>query len=1258
MPISFFFRRCINGLWYVGAYSIIAFALLMSVLRLLIDDLDVLKPDIERFIQEKSGAGFEVRDMHFSWRSSGPALQLQGMDIKAPDNSLQVNIRNGLIVLDFWRSLWYLEPITASMEFQGVQLQWRESDDDDPEPDSNSQQDINQAVAWLLKQKNIELYDAYLLWTSINGKRLSLATPLWIFHGSAQRQQMKGSLTTPQGGRMEVRLDHRLAPDSSGKLYLSVKQLSLAEWPLRIFGREFQNLRGLVDADVWGQWNGGRLEKLVLHSAVQSLTLTGTDPKVSVPDVWAVWRREDQDRWRFVTSDITIKPFQTESQAFHLEGWRWSDSHGVSWHMTGLRLPLELVRQWGEPLLSSELGQKLKQSDLVGDVTRLSATITENKEGRLLPTIYAQLRGIGMKADGFGIGLAHVDVDATVRPDHATARLSAANGQLVAPSLFGRGIAYRTIRSAIEWNRKDDNAWTIAWPSFSLESDDLHLTSRGRFELKAGTPHLSMVGGLEHLDLKNVRQFLPDGVMSANLVSYLANSLESGRLDQATVVYRGDIGQFPYPNSKGVFDAVGVVDDVDMKFSPHWPNISNLHTELRFNGERMDIENGRGMLDGLSLDGLEAHIPVLSAEPPLLSISTRGQGLVEDMLSMLSRSPLKTLAQQLQPLHWSGKMSLQLALNIPLDKNNKTTLKGRVDLLDNRISLEAPALVLDAISGPLRFNESGLVKAQVTGQWLGRPWTATLRQKETAAGVTVDGLVKARIGAEELASLLPLAAPADQIKGETELTGHLAFTSGSNAGASHLRASFESQLQGLELNLPEPFDKQGKISAPIHLDVRTGKQTRLELNWPDRLQARLQLTEGQTPVGTVAIGQTDLPEHDDNQLKLRARLNRLALTEWLHAVQWNTGSSAHSLPAVSAQLTAKTVDLGDLKLGPLSLEVQRPAGNDPWSVAVRGEKLQGTATVPLAISRASPLQVHLEHWFMDWQDASSAATGPIPAPASWPYTTFTCLDCRARDLKLGRVDVRISGQNHVMAWHVNWQPLDEVQTEIDGRWDSSSTRLVVDGTGNSFHKLTQWLGFNTGIRKSGFKVNMALLWPGAPWQYKLDDVKGTASITLGKGYLEEVSDQGARLFTLFSFQSLRRRLALDFSDVFNKGFYFDGIQGKFTLNRARLMTQGLHVEGTAAGVDISGITNLSDYTTEQAIVVTPKLSSSLPVLAGWAVSPATAVIAYVLDKLFIKPALDVVTRIDYRLTGPLDSPEMLEVGKQKAEVQVDADTSD
>jgi uncharacterized protein YhdP len=304
------------------------------------------------------------------------------------------------------------------------------------------------------------------------------------------------------------------------------------------------------------------------------------------------------------------------------------------------------------------------------------------------------------------------------------------------------------------------------------------------------------------------------------------------------------------------------------------------------------------------------------------------------------------------------------------------------------------------------------------------------------------------------------------------------------------------------------------------------------------------------------------------------------------------------------------------------------------------------------------LQVHLEHWFMDWQDASSAATGPIPAPASWPYTTFTCLDCRARDLKLGRVDVRISGQNHVMAWHVNWQPLDEVQTEIDGRWDSSSTRLVVDGTGNSFHKLTQWLGFNTGIRKSGFKVNMALLWPGAPWQYKLDDVKGTASITLGKGYLEEVSDQGARLFTLFSFQSLRRRLALDFSDVFNKGFYFDGIQGKFTLNRARLMTQGLHVEGTAAGVDISGITNLSDYTTEQAIVVTPKLSSSLPVLAGWAVSPATAVIAYVLDKLFIKPALDVVTRIDYRLTGPLDSPEMLEVGKQKAEVQVDADTSD
>ncbi|MFP3344692.1 AsmA-like C-terminal region-containing protein, partial [Halomonas sp. SIMBA_159] len=83
----------------------------------------------------------------------------------------------------------------------------------------------------------------------------------------------------------------------------------------------------------------------------------------------------------------------------------------------------------------------------------------------------------------------------------------------------------------------------------------------------------------------------------------------------------------------------------------------------------------------------------------------------------------------------------------------------------------------------------------------------------------------------------------------------------------------------------------------------------------------------------------------------------------------------------------------------------------------------------------------------------------------------------------------------------------------------------------------------SAISGSSADINFALNWPGAPTQFALAHLAGNVNYRLGEGSLSEVSDQGARLFSIFSLDSLVRKLRLDFRDVFSKGFFYNNMTG-------------------------------------------------------------------------------------------------------------------
>ncbi len=56
-------------------------------------------------------------------------------------------------------------------------------------------------------------------------------------------------------------------------------------------------------------------------------------------------------------------------------------------------------------------------------------------------------------------------------------------------------------------------------------------------------------------------------------------------------------------------------------------------------------------------------------------------------------------------------------------------------------------------------------------------------------------------------------------------------------------------------------------------------------------------------------------------------------------------------------------------------------------------------------------------------------------------------------------------------------------------------------------------------------------------------------------------------------------------------------------------------------------------------------------MAAFSITPVTGLYVLALSKL-LEPVVDVVTRIDFRISGPLDDPKLIEAGRDRARIKL------
>jgi len=273
-----------------------------------------------------------------------------------------------------------------------------------------------------------------------------------------------------------------------------------------------------------------------------------------------------------------------------------------------------------------------------------------------------------------------------------------------------------------------------------------------------------------------------------------------------------------------------------------------------------------------------------------------------------------------------------------------------------------------------------------------------------------------------------------------------------------------------------------------------------------------------------------------------------------------------------------------------------------------------------------------------------------------PPVSFSCARCRFLDNDLGKIDFNLSRSATGMK-------IDQLRLNNDhglfygsGDWflvdGQSSTRVTGEFSSSDFGAFLKGFKLDSGIKDSKISSTFDLSWKRAPYEFNFETMNGQIDWRLSDGYLTEVSDQGSRIFSLLSLDSLVRKLQLDFRDVFAKGFFYDKIKGSFQLENGVAYTKDTLVDGGAGEITMQGYTDLNAQQLNYQIEFTPNVTSSLPVIVAWMVNPATALAALALDQMLT--SAKVISNIKFSLTGSLDEPQLKELGRDSKDVALPA----
>lgn len=832
--------------------------------------------------------------------------------------------------------------------------------------------------------------------------------------------------------------------------------------------------------------------------------------------------------------------------------------------------------------------------------------------------------------------------------------------------LDGRAVAdFETVGSEFEYPRLFRNKLTLnrlngqvfagySGSGLTLAARDLflqtpHIVSRHWFDIALApgrAPYADIYSIYEDGDVKAAGQYYPVTVMKNNLVSWLDEAVIAGRLVAGDLELRGPLDKFPFRRNEGVFRIDTDFDGMELNYFRDWPHLKEARLHTKFNAATLAIALHEGRISGTDISGADVWLTDFRKSRLIARVPVYGPltGTVDYLRSSGLRERLDPLIDQVAA---AGMQSGLVRLDIPLHRNADTRWSFTTSLFDGSLAFPGGLTFAD-INGRIRMDHESIDAEPFTAGLNGHPLGIDIATYAEESGNTARIAVAGEVVPADFLPRNGFDAAA-YIKGAAMLKAAIDLPLTGNAErARHPSINLRLDAGATNVDLPAPFAKQAGVAAVLaaHAEFRD-RYVLCDVEYGGWLEGRLRFQSGAIERAGIHLNESGhgLPEAPG--VFITGRVGELNIDHWL-------GLRGAGVAAVSPlrRLELKVHRLTYLQRTLDDAVLQLTQQAQDWLVAVESELLSGSAAIPKQQGAPRPkLAFELKHFDIDRLLSRVRAPGKQPLPGDIPAFRLrgdsivlngwnlrqveldADVDAAAQSLyaslRIGDPDVGLAG---TAEWSADKNGAH--RTEISLAFDSKN---VGRGLGK--------FGYAEVIRDGTGTAKFDLAWSAPPQGFDLRLIQGEAEISLKDGQVLDIEPGGGRLFGLLSVQTIPRRLAFDFKDLFFEGFRFDKMKGRFKFAEGNAHTDNYYIDGPVGRIDITGRVGMVQRDYDQRILFRPDLSSSLPIVGTLLGGTGTGVALIMVDRiarLFGKQTDD-LARLEYTLTGSWEDPVMTPV---------------
>ena len=648
---------------------------------------------------------------------------------------------------------------------------------------------------------------------------------------------------------------------------------------------------------------------------------------------------------------------------------------------------------------------------------------------------------------------------------------------------------------------------------------------------------------------------------------------------------------------------------VRIEIAEGWPAAENLSGILAIRGDDIVIHGG-GDIGDVSADNILARMPSVSAEKATLYLDTLfNRERTEDYLQTASEIVVAgpAVSAVTGQVDITGASQLSLQVITPLATPKDSDFFGRLEFTGDGIvdvivgEEEDPSPPLEDVAGIADIDSRG-VRATLTGSLHGRSVTVHL--------LNDDIMMHGRIAATTALSMASISGV--DAGGESEF----------RLIRDEEATVFVSDMHGITLDMPSPFNKPAGDKADLSVTMRDGDS-----------RARLE-TGGNIINFHASESGTDIAFNTESLPPPRSGVNVHGTAEGLSDAEGWFGRVGDTEAAISLRIT----DSHFMNAWHEELILESSELGEGKQLVLNGARIAGTV-----LYHPGKLDINLSRLMMDEVDDEERG-------GEWRLAELT-VDINVEDFdydKKGLGHVVMKGEPELDGWRINTlhAMTEENEFVASGFYDGINTEITAQIESADAVALLSIFGQSDIISEGTASASGRLFWPASPSDFSLTRLGGRLSLQAEDVRYIKTGSGVIGLLAVLSPQSL---LELGFTEIGKDGLQLDEMSGVITFEDGSAYFHDVVMRNEDLSIIMVGEIDIVSHTLNIRGRVRPgnrviKAGSTAALGAGLvAVQPLSIAAGWLLGKVLERP-LSEIGAYNYAITGDWDAPEYVETG--------------